>query len=1056
MNSEAKRAGWPTMTASQLESVRAYQAFVKAQNTLLSTSPSLTVQAALNEPDASPVSKHIQKLAEASREPLLRHDNKAQTLSNNLFTLEGHTESVTAVRFLRHSNRCVTASVDCSVRMWDLNSGKQLYGLRLHEHAVQCLAVAPDDNTFVSSDSAGNLMLFNTETGVRIETSKTIKGQYGGEPTKLVFTADGSRVITASRTHLWPGCPPGMVTVFNAADLKMLGTPLSYSLDRSVDTISPDGKLCLIGHFGNSDSHHHTFMDLGTNKWEVWNIDVTPGEEFDYWNDEIENLLLEPVGRSFYEQREGGAVEYEDYEGAFDQACRIVLVSGSGNRCIRHYVPRGGDSSIPFGRVFALDRVVATFKERPYLNGNSFVPKAELVTSTLLGHFPFGAPTGVYAEKLLVDGDDVRQPTLAAMCNGTVAHVWSLDGSGVKDGVNLPFTKLIGHTGAIQQLSFSPDAQLIATAAADHTIKIWSAARTIAAEGLPLLPAVSADGMRRGMCAISADGKQVLALVEDPKKPTAELWVDRELVTTFAPHVGLVYCVCMTPDGALAATTGADCTIAIYSCLRKVEVLTLEATSEAAEAPAFLGLAFSPTDPIIAAAGTDTTITIWRLHEPKESAGDWGSTLLCRLEGHARWVRCVAFSADGNTLASGGDDTIRTWTKTAPDKWEAARTQLQTAGAAYCISFAAYVDEDGKERRLVTSGTEMGSLAVHDIDERSTLPKWTKSCFRSEVTMLTIATGRDAANAPVELLLAGSAAEGVVKVFSLANAEAYCVYHVASGANGLGCLSLAPKPPSGDGTAMLVAFTSTGNLQQFTLLALGQKSVRSLSLDEKLAKAVQREYDPELRFPDPATWHYFGRREFAADAERDEKTQVGADAVKNKESTRWLVSKEDTTHGMTHARVLHKPRGARADGAGLCLTQVVPPGVYDVEWRVKPIKGGVVDDASIRTISFDAKVGSRGAEQQHVYEWSTEAQMANPWESGWSTLRVGTFQVLDRPRAVTLGWNTVGPKEHGPMTSGLDVPPQGFEPMTCTLALHTRLPGDANLHFDALTPFAVD
>ena len=64
-------------------------------------------------------------------------------------------------------------------------------------------------------------------------------------------------------------------------------------------------------------------------------------------------------------------------------------------------------------------------------------------------------------------------------------------------------------------------------------------------------------------------------------------------------------------------------------------------------------VAFSSNGNLLASGSEDNTICLWDAHTGR---------LLHTLTGHARTIRSVAFSPDGNTLVSGSeDDTIRLW-----------------------------------------------------------------------------------------------------------------------------------------------------------------------------------------------------------------------------------------------------------------------------------------------------------------------------------------------------------------------------------------------------------
>ena len=109
----------------------------------------------------------------------------------------------------------------------------------------------------------------------------------------------------------------------------------------------------------------------------------------------------------------------------------------------------------------------------------------------------------------------------------------------------------------------------------------------------------------------------------------------------FAEHVGGVYGVAYSPDGALIAAAGADASVTIWDS--KSGALRQQLP--------FFGavhtVAFSPDGKLVAAGSVDHTIKIF------ETAT---GTFVRKLAGHDEAVWCVAFSPDGKHLASAGAD----------------------------------------------------------------------------------------------------------------------------------------------------------------------------------------------------------------------------------------------------------------------------------------------------------------------------------------------------------------------------------------------------------------
>jgi WD40 repeat protein len=251
----------------------------------------------------------------------------------------------------------------------------------------------------------------------------------------------------------------------------------------------------------------------------------------------------------------------------------------------------------------------------------------------------------------------------------------------------------------ITALAFSPDGSEIA-ASGYHELTMWRRADGGLTRRLRGLSERVYD------IAYSPDGKWLATASGDPGQfGAARLWIAepngggkpvRDLVETN----DAVFAVAFSPDSQLVAAAGADRAIRLW----KVETGELVATIED-HADWIFDIAFSPDGKRLASASRDKTSKVFDV-EKKES--------LVTFPGHANTVYCVSFTPDGKLIATGGEDNqIRLW-----NPGEEAK-QTATIGGFGGAVFRLQYTPDGKQ--LVACGADKTVRIFEDNKQKAAL-----------------------------------------------------------------------------------------------------------------------------------------------------------------------------------------------------------------------------------------------------------------------------------------------------------------------------------------------
>ena len=595
----------------------------------------------------------------------------------------GHTGDIMSLTFSPDGRKLATASTDSTIRLWDMSRTSHApEQLSAHLGQVNSVVFSPDGQWLVSAGWDGKVILWNMQRRNRL--ARTVAEL----PTSIIGIAS-SRDGT-----VWAAADASGHVVFERRGRRRQLAALRYPAETFFQSVrfSPDGRLVAAagedGTISLWDAHSRQPIGetLRGHTGIVW--DVTFNRDGVLASAGADGTIA--LWSAIRHQKLGilrGHLDDVNAVAFSPDGSRLASASDDNSVIVWDMAARR-----PISRLMH-DNLVLTVTFSPdgrYLASGGADQKIRLWDAASLVPLAVSGDLGELVHSLRFSPRDPY--LLASLDSGHKVRLWHIP------NLSKP-VKLQSPNAVDKELAFSPDGKLLAVGGEKvYLVNVAGSAPPVSIPA-PTGAVTSVDFSREGYLVADGSGKNFL-MWNNPAAATAPAVLS---------GAGDISSMAMTSDGNVLALGDSHGMLRLWD-LRAYRPITAPIATGQQN---LTGLAFSPDNRLLTSAGENGTIRIWRraalfsATNARNTASRHSDSSLTPVGGPLDLrigdVRSIQFSADGRTLAAAGNDsTVTLWNLRSRKRLRVLKGHGATV---YCLAFrpgqSSFLASGGRDRQIL-------------------------------------------------------------------------------------------------------------------------------------------------------------------------------------------------------------------------------------------------------------------------------------------------------------------------------------------------------------------